>query len=105
MSTQASLDFAHARRNDPETSKAAARSVSLVNLGRTKERILSILKIHGPLTDEGIAQKWNLMVGAFVVSPSGLRSRRAWLVDQRLVEACGIGKTASGRDCQIWMAK
>lgn len=100
------FDAAHARRNDPETSKAAARSV--VNLGRTRDAILTLLANHSKgLTDEQIWKEYWRQGGPSLAStsPSGLRSRRSELVRMGFVEACGTGKTVSGRPCNIWKIK
>lgn len=103
------FEQAHARNSDPETSHQAAKSVSLTNPGRTREAIMAILKQEGPLTDEWIWSRYSLWYarGRTVpkASPSGLRSRRSELVRMGFVEACGTGKTASGRACQIWSVK
>lgn len=103
---------AFARRHDPQTSRDAAASV--VNLGRTQDAILFLLSEYGPQTDEKIADMfytrncWSIPrdqnLFSVMVSPSGLRSRRAELVRMGKIETCGIGKTASGRNCHIWRA-
>lgn len=99
-----SFEQAHARRTDPQHSHDAARSV--VNLGRTREAILDILRRLGPLSDEGIADRYELdmLHGRFEpCSPSGLRSRRSELVRMGFVCDSGLtGKTAAGRACTIW---
>lgn len=92
---------AHARRSDPQTSHAAAASV--VNLGRTKEMILAILRDSGPCTDEGIIEAFHRRTyPAITASDSGIRTRRSWLVANGFVEACGTGETAAKRPCTIW---
>jgi len=112
-SSDGPADKANARKTDRPTSHMAAASVSLVNLGRTKNCILSILRTCGPQTDEQIAKKFLELYGEKRASPSGLRSRRSWLVDQGFVEAAGgfnedgttwgiTGKTASKRNCLVW---
>lgn len=91
-------EVARARRNDPATSKQAAASVSLENLGRTKNTILRLLREYGPLTDEQIVDKFYGMA-----SDSGIRTRRKWLVDHGFVCDSGhTGRTASGRASTIW---
>jgi len=109
-----SPDVAHARRNDPATSHAAARSV--VNLGRTREGILKILRLFGPCTDEkielmyrGLQERGELPMRR----DSGIRSRRKELCDMGFVEAAGgfnedgttwgiTGKTSAKRNCIVW---
>ena len=104
-SPSAAPDIAHARRNDPQTSHKAAASVSLTNLGKTKDLILAILREVGPMTDERIISHFHRRTyPEKVAADSGIRTRRAWLVDNGFIEACGTGKTASGRECQIWKA-
>jgi len=105
---------AHARKTDRPTSHKAAASVSLTNLGKTKEAILDILS-SGPKTDEEIAKIF-FAWGKVKSSPSGLRTRRSWLVDHGFVEAAGgfnedgttwgiTGKTAAKRNCIVWKLK
>lgn len=103
------LFAAHARSNDPETSKRAASSV--VNLGRTRDAIRSILESYGPSTDDRIGVIYrglSMMFGGDLpeVSTSGLRSRRSELVRLGLIEDSGQrAKTQSGRDSIIWRLK
>ena len=103
-SIRLTADQAHARTSDPETSHAAARSV--VNLGRTRDAILGILRAQ-PKTDEQIWVAYRLAFDQGIpefprVSPSGLRSRRAELVKMGRVEQCGEGVTQAGRTCAKW---
>ena len=106
----AAPDFAPTRRGMPETSYKAAASV--VNLGRTRDAILSVLRDYGWQTDEEIADVYNFRhyLGRPFdypkVSPSGLRSRRSELVKLGLV--CDSGqraKTQSGRESIVWSVK
>lgn len=97
-----------ARRNDPETSKQAAASVT--NLGRTRDAIIKILKDYGPRTDDQI---WLIYSGLFDkgaqiprVSPSGLRSRRAELLTLGFVVDSGKrARTPSNRWAAVWRLK
>lgn len=102
-------NIAHARNSDPETSHQAAASVRIANLGRTRDGIMDVLKVNGQQTDEQIWETYSRWhdLGRTVPrsSPSGLRSRRSELVRMGFVEACGTGKTASGRPCTIWKIK
>lgn len=92
-------DEAHARRTDPGTSHAAARSVE--NLRPRQLAILETLRRCGPLTDEGIAMRY---VGP-LQSPSGMRTRRRELVDAGLVEDTGErSRTRAGRSTILWGA-
>lgn len=101
---QSQGEQAHARKSDPVTSHQAAASV--VNIGRTREAIRSILKQFGPQTDEQIwsnyQREWIHKGATQTASPSGLRSRRAELVRMGFVVEAGTGKTAAGRACAIW---
>jgi hypothetical protein len=97
---------AFARRSDPQTSHAAAKSVSLTNLGKTKNLILAILRECGPMRDEQIIVEFRKREGSGkIASDAGIRSRRAWLVDHGFVTSWSMGKTSSGRACQIWRAR
>lgn len=98
------FEQAHARASDPVQSHQAAASVSLTNLGRTKDGIIAILRKFGPLTDDQIAAHFLEMYGDKKASPSGLRSRRSWLVDHGMVIQCGMSKTKSNRNCGVWKA-
>jgi len=111
-SLPAGIPQAPTRRGMPATSFEAARSV--VNLGRTRNLILQLLREHGPQTDEQLAKRLStsgglkyLYAGAVqTVSPSGLRTRRAELVRMGLVE--DSGKTAAistGRQAILWRLK
>jgi hypothetical protein len=71
----------HARTLDPSTSHAAALSVSRIT--GTKEAILSILT--SPMTDVELIDRYYAKSDlgiAPTASPSGIRSRRAELVEQ-----------------------
>jgi DNA-binding transcriptional ArsR family regulator len=62
---QLGLDFsAHARRSDPETSKAAAGSVDAVGLALV---VLESLRQHGPATAHELADRLSLQL--VTVSP------------------------------------
>ena len=106
----AAHSHAPTRRGMPETSYKAAASV--VNLGRTRDAILSVLRDYGWQTDEEIADVYSFRhyLGRPFdypkVSPSGLRSRRSELVKLGLV--CDSGqraKTQSGRESIVWSVK
>jgi hypothetical protein len=92
---------AAARSGDLETSHEAARSVK--NTASVRAAILRILE-HGPHTDEQIAYRYeNEHPSLPMVSPSGLRSRRAELVDDgQVVDSGERRKTTSGRNAICW---
>ncbi len=99
-----------ARRNDPETSKAAAASVT--NIRASHRWVLRLFGVHGPMSD---AQAWEAHEVAVKqdgkwgmvprMSESGLRSRRAELTAPRGTGIRDSGrtvKTASNRDAVVW---
>jgi len=89
---------ARARNSDPSTSHKAARSVR--NLSGTMLRILKVLEVHGPRTDDEIHT-----LGAFKDTPQSIRSRRAELVRMGKVADTGLTqKNERGRECAIWAA-
>ena len=98
------FDFAHARWNDPSTSRLAAESVTLEKLSQVQERVLSIVRMHGPLTDEELENRYlDLWPGS--ASPQSIRSRRSELARKGLVTRLGrLGETSWGRPCAIWRA-
>lgn len=80
-----------ARRGDPGTSWAAAASVE--NLTRTRRAVLAVLEAHPEgMTDPEI---WEALPWDERTSPSGIRTRRAELVDAGLVK--DSGRTKRGR--------
>ena len=92
-----------ARLTDRGTSHAAAKSVR--NQTATHARIVDVLERSGPATDEEIAGYYFHLGQLFdwpPVSPSGLRSRRAELVDLGVIVESGKSRTKSGRSCTIW---
>lgn len=92
----------HARLTDPGTSHEAADSVG--NLTETKKAIFYILKY--PRTDAELIDSYNTLVQrneAPRASESGIRSRRAELVDDGLVMDTGHrAKSPSGRNMIVW---
>lgn len=95
----------HARTQDRQTSHEAAESVK--NLTQTKKAILALLTLTN-LTDEQLVSEYRklaTMSGLPMASESGIRSRRAELVDQGLVESVGFDKTRAGRRTTIWSAR
>ncbi len=69
---------AHARREDPETSKAAARSLTPQALGKQQALVLGFFEEYGPMADTQLVSA--VYRAGITASPSGLRSRRAELV-------------------------
>lgn len=93
------------RELDPSTSFEAARSIKTENITKTMSGILDILR-NGPRHDSGIVHAYNALSIHHIVpfaSDSGIRSRRAQLVELGLVEDSGKRvKTNSGRMSIVW---
>lgn len=104
MSEQPALfETAHARRTDPETSHAAAASVT--DLRTRQQAVLSALWQLGPVTDEVLVEKYPTLWPGLPQSPSGIRTRRSELCDLGLVEWSGLKRPlASGRAARVWVA-
>lgn len=108
MSSQQTLfePTAHARRSDPETSKAAASSVRRIR--ESQADVLTVIRNYGPLSDEELIQKYRgaLALGAVRQSDSGIRTRRSELVALGVVVDSGLrGKTASNRQTVLWKVR
>ena len=91
----------NARKTDPHTSHEAAASV--VEVTETQLAIFGLLK--KPMTDQDLVVAYGKLVlsrKAPMASESGIRSRRAELVELELVERKGESKTWSGRKCIVW---
>lgn len=90
---------AHARKTDPPTSHAAAASVKSAAISELQEWILEVL--DEPKTDEQI---WNALVERHSgLTPSGVRTRRAELVDAgKIIDSRLRGHSAHGRMTIIW---
>lgn len=96
------LQQAHARRTDPDTSRAAAASVA--DLSAQQRLVLQVLREIGPSTDERLADYWQRR-DVSSISPSGLRTRRAELTSAGLVVDTGQRAiTDAGRDSIVWVA-
>lgn len=88
-----------ARRDDPETSHEAARSLGDVR--DSQREVLRLLVQHGPMTDEQIERRARESGSRQTVS--GLRTRRRELVDGGLVGWAGrwsINK--NGNRTRVW---
>lgn len=94
------------RETDPDTSRAAAASISADRMRETQRVIVEILDRFGPACDEDIAvyaRQLESLGEAPKQSPSGLRSRRAELVAAGVVRDSGErAKTSSGRQTIVW---
>ena len=98
-------EWAHARRTDPETSHAAAASMTSDKLAAQRALVYDALKRHGPMTDTDILRTVQLYFDKRHESPSGLRTRRSELVRMGLVEDTGGRmRLDSGRKAIVWRA-
>jgi hypothetical protein len=91
--------YPRARRSDPETSIAAARSIA-PTIAASQAEVLVLFREFGPMTDEEARQSYG---EGGRQSESGLRSRRAELVRMGLLEDSGRrwpGRT--GRQMIVW---
>jgi hypothetical protein len=94
-------DHAVARRTDPHTSWAAAKSLDPTALRESQSYILGLLQDHGPMTDEEL-----VAITDGKVSPSGTRTRRSELVAKGLVYDTGKRVVLrSGRHAIVWAAR
>jgi len=88
-------------REYPWTSHAAERSV--INKPAKQEGILKVLK--KPMTDEQMTNAYRRLKGVPWASDSGLRTLRARLVRQGLIENTGIVEAnITGRKSIVWRA-
>lgn len=95
-------------RNNPQTSVDAAEE-ALRGAASTRARILTIVKLHGPLTSDDLVihyQRYRALFGWKPVSDSGLRSRTVELSDDGLVKRMEAiyGLSRFGRRAQLWYA-
>jgi hypothetical protein len=90
------------RSSDPQTSVDAALSITPDALRENQVAVLNVLRLYGPLTDEGIAAWYGDRPKQ---SPSGLRTRRHELQELGLVEDSGKrARLRSGRQAIVWRA-
>ncbi len=94
----------NARISDPETSQAAAKSVS--KLKEMYDTMLIAFESLGPMNDEQLIKLWRVGVnelGWRSASESGIRSRRSELVAQgKIVDSGKRVKMQSGRMSIVW---
>lgn len=95
---------AHARNTDPDTSHAAAASVTRDTRTETQRALVRLLRRYGPMTDAELAERYYLATkGQPACSPSGLRTRRSELVRDGFVVDTGKRRTLnSGRKAIVW---
>lgn len=96
---------AFARRNDVETSHAAAKSIPSERIGVTKERILAVLRIYQPLTQAEVVETFRSAYPAFQTTDQNIRSRCADLEKEGLIWFSGEwGQSPTGRKARKWSA-
>ena len=103
MGEQLTLEPARPRTRhaDPATSHRAAATV--VRTSALKQLILDALAAR-PMTDEELIDE--LTLAGVHASPSGVRSRRAELVDEGRVHETGRTRsTRMGRDATVWASR
>ena len=92
-----------ARRTDPETSHAAARSVR--SLTDRQAAVLQIISVQGPIHDHALVIAY-ADTDLPLQSESGIRTRRKELVDRGWVIDSGHRAVLpSGRKAIIWMVR
>jgi len=100
---------AHARRTDPETSHAAAASLTPDTLRASQAAVLKVLENYPQgLTDVDLVDNYGngVRLGLPFQSASGIRSRRAELVAGGLVVDTGARAVLpSGRKAIVWAVK
>lgn len=89
----------NARRTDPQTSHDAARTVDDV----TATQAFIVKALTRPATDSVLIDRYRNMKRAPLASESGIRSRRAELVDRGIVRDSGKRDVLpSGRKSIVW---
>jgi hypothetical protein len=90
-----------ARNTDPQTSHDAADSVT--HLTETQAYVLRVLR--RPRTDPQLIEAYRKLKRAPLASESGIRTRRAELVEKGLVQDTGQRDlTPYGRQSIVWSA-
>lgn len=102
--------IAHARRTDPDTSHAAAASVS--DIRQSQYAVLKVLRKRSAqgFTDEELVAAYEVFAGGNRAYPyqstSGIRTRRSELVRLGLVEDSGVKRVmTTGRMARVWRVK
>lgn len=97
-----------ARASDPDTSKDAAAGVARHELSRRRMAILTLFHMLGPMHDDELLRRYaqyrEVQPDTFPhQSESGIRSRRAELVDSKLLRFSGKKVTLpSGNLSRVW---
>lgn len=94
-----------ARRTDPDTSWNAANTIDPDEINERQRHVYEALRYVGPATDIELAVFY-FNSGRPWQSPSGLRTRRAELVDRGLVIDTGKRRpTTTGRPAIVWAVR
>lgn len=97
-------EHAHARRTDPLSSHLAAERASQ-RLTDVQDRVLTLLRIRGPATDDQIIERFRDYWPEIKVSDQSIRSRRSELVRKALVAHSGdFGPSPHGQRARVWRA-
>ena len=91
------MDEARARGTDPEESHIASRRVSK---GTQRAVVMRVLYEHPGIGNDEILEL--VRKRGVMATPSGLRSRRAELAKDGLVERCGTGLSRYGNPCGVF---
>jgi hypothetical protein len=93
---------AHARKTDLTSSHEAAASISETKLSWIKQEILAAFKTYGQLTDKDLVFIIRKEV-AFEATEQNIRSRRADLTKQGLLQQNGYTKNIGNRKEALWV--
>ena len=94
------MNTVNTRTTDPQTSHAAAKSVT--GLAESYRIIMDLFRAHGSMNDVDLIAKWRKL-GLKAASDSGIRSRRSELAATGLVIDSGDRhKMDSGRMSIVW---
>lgn len=92
------------RTTDPETSKEAGRKVT--NLRASQALVLNMFRAYGEMNDKDLLDRVHATQRDLgltkVMSPSGVRSRRAELVTLGKVKDTGHRENVDGRNVIVW---
>ena len=90
---------------DPSPSFEAAQAITAEKLTDVQERVLSLLRILGPTTDDELIGWWLEYNPDTRATDQSIRSRRAELVRKGLVRDSGRdGKSKHGNKATVWEA-
>ena len=82
--------MAHARKTDPVTSHAAAASITAIDDLTSKETVLWVLRLFGPMTDKSMIATIRAFQPSRQFADSRLRTARSDLVKLGKVEKLDI---------------